>query len=221
MEYCVYLTTYKGNKLPMFYIGYSKISNIENGYRGSVSSLKYKDVWRKELKENPHLFVTKIIVKFETKEKAIEKEHKIQKILKVHRNPLYTNMAVLNEKFYCTNFEHLKKPKTKEQKEILRIKNKEQFSDPIKRKRHIEGLKKSNGYHKNKIWINNGSTNKRVTEEDFKKMGSDWKKGRIFPKGKKFWDYNKKGSNNPFYGKKHTEKTKKKISKTKRNNNAN
>lgn len=50
--YCTYLTTYFGNKLPMFYIGSTSVSKIKNGYRGSVSSKQYKTVWMKELKEN-------------------------------------------------------------------------------------------------------------------------------------------------------------------------
>ena len=30
--YCVYLTIYRGNKLPPFYIGYSSINKIKAGY---------------------------------------------------------------------------------------------------------------------------------------------------------------------------------------------
>lgn len=32
--YCTYLTSYFGNKLPPFYIGYTTVANINRGYRG-------------------------------------------------------------------------------------------------------------------------------------------------------------------------------------------
>lgn len=45
--YCTYLTVYKGNKLPPFYIGYTSVDNILNkSYRGSPESKKYKSVWK-------------------------------------------------------------------------------------------------------------------------------------------------------------------------------
>jgi hypothetical protein len=34
--YCVYLTCYRGNKLPPFYIGYSTIEKVKDGYKGTV-----------------------------------------------------------------------------------------------------------------------------------------------------------------------------------------
>ena len=43
--YCVYLTVYSGNLLPMFYIGSSSVKKIQNGYCGSISSKKYKNVF--------------------------------------------------------------------------------------------------------------------------------------------------------------------------------
>jgi hypothetical protein len=36
--YCVYLTIYKGNNLPPFYIGSTSIDKIDGGYHGSVMS---------------------------------------------------------------------------------------------------------------------------------------------------------------------------------------
>ena len=59
--YCTYLTVYSGNKLPPFYIGSSSIDIINNGYRGSVSSKEYKQIWKTELKNNSHLFKIMII----------------------------------------------------------------------------------------------------------------------------------------------------------------
>jgi len=92
--YCTYLTTYKGNKLPMFYIGSTKTDNItKNNYKGSVSSKKYSLLWGKELKENPHLFVTKIISYHKTDEEAREMELLFHRALNVVKSPLYVNMS--------------------------------------------------------------------------------------------------------------------------------
>ena len=41
--YCTYLTIYLGNKLPPFYIGYTKIKNIEKNYNGTVTKKNNKD----------------------------------------------------------------------------------------------------------------------------------------------------------------------------------
>jgi NUMOD3 motif len=92
--YCTYLTSYFGNKLPLFYIGSTSVEKILKGYRGSVSSKKYKQIWKKELKENPHLFKTKIISKHQTKKEAMLKEQFFHKQLKVNVSPLYTNKAI-------------------------------------------------------------------------------------------------------------------------------
>ena len=59
--YCVYLTTYKGNKLPPFYIGSTQVVQVERGYHGSVRSKKYEMMWKSELINNPHLFKTGFI----------------------------------------------------------------------------------------------------------------------------------------------------------------
>lgn len=91
--FCVYLTTYRGNKLPPFYIGSSSIDKINNGYHGSVSSKQYKHIWKNELKMNPHLFYTRIISRFNTQKEAIARELFIHKHFSVVRNKLYTNKS--------------------------------------------------------------------------------------------------------------------------------
>lgn len=93
--YCVYLTTYRGNKLPSFYIGSSSIDNVLNkGYRGSVSSRKYKDIWESELTDNPHLFKTQIIRTTDTREEATSIELKLHIRLNVVKSPMYINMSL-------------------------------------------------------------------------------------------------------------------------------
>lgn len=59
--YCVYFTIYLGKRLPPFYIGSTKIENINKGYHGSVSSAEWGDIWRAETKNHSELFKTFII----------------------------------------------------------------------------------------------------------------------------------------------------------------
>lgn len=92
-QYCVYLTIYRGNKLPMFYIGYTRLDKISNGYRGSVSSKEYKYIWRQELKQNKHLFDIRIIKMFDNIEMAAIYEEKLIYQLNAHNNPLYINLS--------------------------------------------------------------------------------------------------------------------------------
>ena len=94
IKFCTYVTFYRGNKLPPFYIGYTKIDNINKGYRGSVSSKRYKDIWKEEKTKNPELFVTKVISVHDNKEEAKSKEESLQKRLNVIKNPLYINRAI-------------------------------------------------------------------------------------------------------------------------------
>ena len=91
--YCTYLTTYSGNKLPMFYIGSTSITKIRNGYKGSVSSKEYKQIWEKELKENPHLFKTKIITLHSDRKLATEKENYFHIKMNVVKSTLYLNKS--------------------------------------------------------------------------------------------------------------------------------
>lgn len=100
--YCTYLTSYFGNKLPPFYIGYTTVANINRGYRGSVSSKSYKSIWLSELKHNPHLFTTKIISLHESRKDALNKEMILQTYVNAHTNPMYINRCISNTKFYNT-----------------------------------------------------------------------------------------------------------------------
>ena len=100
--YCTYLTVYTGNNLPPFYIGSTSVDNINKGYRGSVSSEKYKSIWKQELKAHPELFKTIILTRHETRQEAMERELIFQEAFSVARNPLYINMAHANGKFFTS-----------------------------------------------------------------------------------------------------------------------
>ena len=100
--YCTYLTVYTGNKLPPFYIGSTSVDNINKGYRGSVSSEKYMDIWKQEIASHPDLFKTIILTRHETRQEAMEREVVFQEAFTVARNPMYINMAHANGKFFTS-----------------------------------------------------------------------------------------------------------------------
>lgn len=91
INFCVYLTTYSGNKLPPFYIGSSSLKKIDKGYKGSVCSEEYKSIWKSEIQQNPHLFKTFVISKHKNRKEAYVKEQTLQKALKVVDSILYIN----------------------------------------------------------------------------------------------------------------------------------
>lgn len=96
-QFCIYLTIYSGDKMPMFYIGSGKIENILNkkkSYRGSVSSKRYKKIWKQELKENPHLFRTIILYKFYSRKNAIYNERLLQIQFNVVKSDQFINMSI-------------------------------------------------------------------------------------------------------------------------------
>ena len=97
--YCVYVTIYRGNKLPMFYIGSTSTSKIISGYRGSVQSKRYMSQWKQELSENPHLFTTKIVSYHKTRQEAYDKEEKLQRSLNVVSSEMYVNETFANGGF--------------------------------------------------------------------------------------------------------------------------
>jgi hypothetical protein len=100
--------------MPPFYIGYTKTEKVLNeNYNGTVKSKAYKKIWNSERKENPHLFITKILSHHKTRKEAHSREVFIQKHLNVAKNPLYINRAISNEKFYRKPGEYSHSEETK------------------------------------------------------------------------------------------------------------
>jgi hypothetical protein len=75
--YCVYFTSYRGNKLPPFYIGSTEVNKILNKYRGSVASKEYSKIWKSEQRNNPELFKVKILSIHHTRQEAYDAEDKL------------------------------------------------------------------------------------------------------------------------------------------------
>ncbi len=91
--YCTYLTIYSGNLMPKRYLGSSSIKRIESGYRGSVCSEKWKDIWLKETRNNPHLFKTRILKTFKNRQDALDEELRVQKQYNIIRSDKWINEA--------------------------------------------------------------------------------------------------------------------------------
>lgn len=155
--YCTYLTIYRGNKLPPFYIGHAKISNITNkDYRGSVSSKKYKEIWKSELLNYPNLFNIHILRIFETKKEAHLHENKLLRHVNAHLNPMYINEHISSDDFFnpkwgTQNFKGVKNPfygKTHTEK-----------TKKLMSKSRIEWYKRTGGYSKEtlELWSKNRS----------------------------------------------------------------
>ena len=197
--YCTYLTVYKGNKLPCFYIGSSSIARVENGYVGSVTSKKYSKTWKHEVKHNRHLFDTKIISRHSSRQEAFEKELSLQLELNVQKNPLYVNLGYAQPNgcygLGLSGKDHWSKQpgkihnaKTNHPRGMLSKKHSESRSKYMSEiqmgeKNHfyskshsdetIEAIRKK---AKNKIWVTNGIENLRL--EKFDQIPKGWKRGR-------------------------------------------
>jgi len=98
--YCLYITRYSGNKLPPFYIGSSSVEKVKRGYNGSVMSKKYKDIYDFEQKNNKHLFKTRILKIFNTREEAFSAERDIQIKYDLINNDKYMNMSIARKNGY-------------------------------------------------------------------------------------------------------------------------
>lgn len=141
--YCVYLTFYKGNKLPPFYIGYSTVKNVNNGYHGTVSSREYQPIWRNELKTHPDLFKTTIIRTFDKRGDAMDLEERLQRALNAHAHPLHINKAIAGKQFNCDNRGIKRKPRGPRSPELnarvsLILKGKKKTPE------HIEKIRQAN-----------------------------------------------------------------------------
>jgi hypothetical protein len=92
--YCVYLTTYSGNKIPKYYVGSSSLAKIKSGYKGSVYSKEWKLLWNYELKFHPELFDVIIISEHLTRLEALQFELQYQLNYNVVKSKDYINKSL-------------------------------------------------------------------------------------------------------------------------------
>ena len=101
MRYVVYLTTYKGDRLPPKYIGSTNEEKALSGnYFGSVTSLKWKDTFNEEVKNNKHLFSLEILSYHDTRNEAIDEECRLQKLNDVVKSGEYFNQSYATKNGY-------------------------------------------------------------------------------------------------------------------------
>lgn len=94
MEYCTYLTIYSGTLMPKRYIGSTSRKRINEGYHGSVGSKLYKNLWKDELLKNPHLFKTRVLCYYNSREEALKAELELQIKYDVVKSKNYINMSL-------------------------------------------------------------------------------------------------------------------------------
>lgn len=93
MQYCVYITTYKGDLLPQRYIGSSSVKRVQSGYRGSVRSRRWRKLWEDQMSSHPDLFSTEIVSVHDTRQDALEEELRLQQLYNVVGSDDWINEA--------------------------------------------------------------------------------------------------------------------------------
>lgn len=83
--YCVYMTIAKHEGKYYRYIGSTSIEKINSGYIGSVSSSKWRDVF-KSLDTK-----TRILLKFDTRSMAYDEENNLHIKYNISKNPKFIN----------------------------------------------------------------------------------------------------------------------------------
>jgi hypothetical protein len=169
MTYCVYQITYTGNNFPpkvgsmitpTIYIGKTKISKWDKGYCGSVSSQKYKELWKLETKSNFNLFKREILFTNLSNKEATELETLILHHYDAAKNPNFFNMCNGNLKFYKEG------PLSEETKQKISETNKQTWNN--KSISELTLLKQKNSISNKKIWENKSDQEK----ENFKQQRS-------------------------------------------------
>lgn len=191
--YCVYLTEYLGDKMPRYYVGSSSVKKIEEGYKGSVSSKLYKDVWHKELQDNPNLFQTNILTIHDTRKEATHNELLYQIQNDVVNNQKYINRSLARvDGFFGMDVSGKLNPMYGSNRMGEKHKGGNNISKALKLYYSTEnGLKMRAQHSKNMIGCNNPMFQKHHTE-DFKNKQS----------------IRMTGKNNPMYGKTQSKKNK-------------
>lgn len=194
--FCVYLTCYRGNKLPPFYIGSTSIIKINAGYKGSVVSKKYSSIWKQEITANPHLFNTYIISTHTTRRDALAKELTLQKLLNVVKSPMYINMSIAAiDGFFGQDVSGENNPnfgKTHSEEARSKMRKPKTLSD-------AQRLRKSESRRKMTL--------------DYYSNPENIEKSRTKMAGKNNPQYGKFGEDHPHFGQKLTQESKNKISK--------
>lgn len=189
--YVVYLTVYGGEKLPPYYIGSTSLKKIENGYKGSVVSKKYKEIFKDELKNHPEFFEVLVLSTHKKRKEAIEVELYLQKQFDVVKSEMFFNEAyasvngMFGRDVSGSNNPMFGKKQTEQTKQIMREKR--------------------------------GHEKRYEPTDEHKKITSITHKGKnVSKETRQLISKNRSGKNcgidNPMFGKIHSDEVKKKIS---------
>ena len=102
--FVTYLTIYEGDKLPPFYIGSTSAKRISTGYKGSVRSKKFRDIWENEVKNHPDLFDVIVLSEHTTRDEALIEEERLQKKHKVVTSEMFINCGLARGGFVNPGF---------------------------------------------------------------------------------------------------------------------
>jgi len=177
-EAAVYLTIYSGDKLPPFYIGSTFVSKIDRGYRGSVTSKKYKSLWDEELKNSPANFQTVILSRFNNRKSAFDEEVRLQKMFDVVKSDLFINKSIAAPNgFFGPSQRGVKKTKEHSEKISNALKGKSK-SEEAKKNLRIAQLNRaptSESAFRNMSLAQTGANNSRTL-----KFSATSPKGEVF-----------------------------------------
>lgn len=189
--YCVYLTEYSGSRLPRFYVGSTTCDKIAKGYRGSVASKEFRNVWAEEVTNNPHLFRTIILSTHETRKEALDAEFEWQSRNNVVLREDYINKSLCRKNgFFGMDVSGEKNPMYGTSRSGEKHSGGENISRALK-----EFYKTEKGKSlREKITARKPMLGKTHSDETKRKMSEK-----------------RKGEKNGMYGRKHSEETKHKL----------
>lgn len=175
-KYAVYLIIYSGNKLsfksknslitPRRYIGSSKLSNISNGYLGSVASKKYSKIWLKETRENPALFKLRILSIHDDDVLAREEEKRLQIKYDVVKSDLYVNLSLASPNGYFGKPDIGRKFSDETKEKMSKIRKGRTYEEIFGAEKSKELIEK----RKTQIPHNKGKVGNPLSEETKRKM---------------------------------------------------
>lgn len=140
MRFVVYRITYEGPDSKLFYIGYVRRKRFEDeNYHGSVSSVKWKELWNGLLRDHPERFSREIDSYHETAAEAHAREIEWQNAEDVLNRDDYVNECIGGLKFA---------PIEKQSPEHIakRLASRESFAHSEETKRKISETRKSRHY---------------------------------------------------------------------------
>ena len=209
MKYVTYLVTYVGDKLPKYYIGSTSEDKVNSGkYFGSVASIKYKDIFKEERKNNPDLFTIEILSLHTTRESAIEKELELQIKYNVVKSTDYMNESLARVNgFFGRDTSGEGHPKFGDK---LSEETKKKISDTLTGRIEPEETRKKKSL--SKLGDKNSFYGKKHSEETKDKISESRKGVESWNKGIPMSEDAKKKLSESKKGKKASDETKKKLS---------